>query len=75
MNETEIDEAIVRFYDWVSSDRLHYLHLWESTKDAEMKTYYGEKTSTYTSIKLYLEKYFKGLINIQKNEEKTKHGL
>jgi len=67
MNETALQKAIVKFYDYLSRERLYYLHLWESTQDVEMKTYYGEKTSTYTSIKLYLEKYFKDLISIQKN--------
>ena len=67
MNETALQSKIVKFYDYLSRERLYYLHLWESTQDVEMKTYYGEKTSTYTSIKLYLEKYFKDLISIQKN--------
>ena len=62
MNETEVRKAIVGFYDYLSRERLYYLQLWEKTDDPGMKIYYGEKASTYTSIKLYMEKYMKGLI-------------
>jgi len=66
MNETEAKKAIVELYNWISSERRQYLDMWESTEDEYMKTYYGEKTSTYTSIKLYMEKYMNNLISIPK---------
>ena len=67
MNEKPRCEAIVKLYDWISSERREYLDMWRYTEDEDMKTYYGEKASTYTSIKLYMEKYFKDLISIQKD--------
>ena len=70
MNEKQMCEAIVRLYDWICSERHHYLDMWETTEDEGMKTYYGEKTSTYTSIKLYLSKYLGGVISAGKRQEK-----
>ena len=70
-----LQRQIVKFYDYLSRERLFYLQAWRETEDAGMKIYYGEKASTYTSIKLYMTKYFKGLFDIQQNEEKQKHGL
>jgi len=67
MSEERMRKCIVTFYDWLSKERRHYLDLWESTEDFGMKVYYGEKASTYTTIKLYLEKYWVDLIPIQKD--------
>ena len=67
MSETALQKGIVKLYDWISSERREYLDMWKYTEDPDMKTYYGEKASTYTSFKLYMEKYFKGLITIQKD--------
>ena len=75
MNETALQKAIVKFYDYLSRERLYYLQLWEETEDAGMKIYYGEKASTYTSIKLYMVKVFKDLISARTHEENRKHGL
>ena len=75
MNETALQSKIVKFYDYLSRERLYYLQLWEETEDAGMKIYYGEKASTYTSIKLYMLKSFGSVINSQKYEERRKHGL
>ena len=75
MNETEVRKAIVGFYDYLSRERMYYLQLWEKTEDAGMKMYYGEKASTYTSIKLYMVKYLKDLISDQPFKETIKHGL
>jgi len=75
MNETQLRRRIVKFYDWISSERRSYLYMWEHTEDVDMKTYYGEKASTYTSIKLYLEKYFVGLIGSQRIQETKINGL
>jgi len=75
MTETEVRWKIVRLYDWISSERRFYLTQWEITEDEGMKTYYGEKASTYTSIKLYMEKYFKGLISSQRIQETKINGL
>jgi len=75
MRETEAQKAIVKLYDWISSERQSHFNLWEKTEDPGMKMYYGEKTSTYTSIKLYMLKYMSSVIYPQKNEEKRKHGL
>ena len=70
MNETEVRKAVVGFYDYLSRERLLYLKMWEDTEDREMKVYYGEKASTYTSIKLYMEKYFADFIRGIKVMEK-----
>jgi len=75
MNETQLRRRIVKFYDWLSSDRQYYLDLWKATQDVDMQSYYGEKASTYTSIKLYLDKYFSGVISYEKSKENRKHGL
>jgi len=66
MNEKQVRKAIVKFYDMICSERRYFLDLWEKTEDKDMKTYYGEKASTYTSIKLYMEKYMGSLISFQK---------
>ena len=66
MNPTTLLGKVVNLYDYLSRERLYYLQLWEETEDAGMKIYYGEKASTYTSIKLYMEKYFKGLVSAEK---------
>ena len=75
MNDTQLRRRIVKFYDWISSERHSYLYMWEHTKDVDMKTYYGEKASTYTSIKLYFDKYFSGVISYEESKENRKHGL
>ena len=75
MTETEVRQAVVGFYDYLSRERVLYLKMWEDTEDLEMKVYYGEKASTYTSIKLYMEKYFSGLISEQRPKERTRNGL
>jgi len=75
MNEKQVRKAVVGFYDYLSRERLLYLQMWEDTEDHEMKVYYGEKASTYTSIKLYIEKYFKGLISSQRIQETKINGL
>ena len=62
MTEEQVRQAVIRLYDWIRREHGYYLDMWEHTEDEYMKTYYGEKTSTYTSIKLYMEKYMKGLI-------------
>ena len=62
MTETQVRKSVVGFYDYLSRERLLYLQMWEDTEDHEMKVYYGEKASTYTSIKLYMEKYLDSLI-------------
>ena len=67
MTETQARKGYRKLYDWISSERREYLDMWRYTEDEDMKTYYGEKASTYTSIKLYMEKYFKDLISIQKD--------
>jgi len=66
MTETEARKAIVKLYDWISRERQYYFDLWELTVDDYMKAYYGEKTSTYTSIKLYMKKYMSSLISAEK---------
>jgi len=75
MNETTLQGKVVNLYDYLSRERLYYLQLWEETEDAGMKIYYGEKASTYTSIKLYMVKVFKDLISARTHEERRKHGL
>jgi len=66
MNEPEILKAIVKFYDWISREKDYHFKLWETTQDLSMKMYYGEKTSTYTTIKLYMEKYMGSFICFEK---------
>ena len=75
MSETEARRKIVKLYDWIRRERRYYFDLWETTIDDYMKAYYGEKTSTYTTIKLYMEKYMGDLIMDEKLQEKKKHGL
>jgi len=70
MTEIELRRRIVRLYDWICSERIYYLDMWEHTKDIEMNTYYGEKTSTYTSIKLYMLKYMGSVVSAGKRQEK-----
>jgi len=75
MTETQVRKSVVGFYGYLSRERLDYLALWRKTDDPGMKIYYGEKASTYTSIKLYMEKYFKGLISAEIIQETKINGL
>ena len=65
----DVVKRIVVLYDWIAKEKAFYQHRWEETDDEGLKTYYGEKASTYTSIKLYMEKYLSDVINRKESKE------
>ena len=65
----DVVKRIVVLYDWIAKEKAFYQARWEETEDQGMKTYYGEKASTYTSIKLYMEKYLSDVINRKESKE------
>jgi len=75
VKETDLRKAIVALYDWAEVERLRYIELWDATVDAEQKVYYGEKASTYTSVKMYMRKFFSNLIDFEQTPEERAYGL